>query len=200
MMKEILRKSEQRGTLLVEALAMLGLIAMVTPTLYKKSADRLTEINDINVASQARTMASVMDTFVRRNYSGLMSSTAGVSNSTVVIEFEDNAPGSGVFDVGYSSFLPYGYQPDELRGYDSPKIYVHRDDSTLVYYVLYPKIVDPGNRRAARMASLVGSNGGVITDTQEVKGTGGAWYLDSTMVNELDIDPTALPETSLMIT
>lgn len=29
-------KSEQRGTLLVEALAMLGLIAMVTPTLYKK--------------------------------------------------------------------------------------------------------------------------------------------------------------------
>ena len=28
-------KSEQRGTLLVEALAMLGLIAMVTPTLYK---------------------------------------------------------------------------------------------------------------------------------------------------------------------
>ena len=200
MMKEILRKSEQRGTLLVEALAMLGLIAMVTPTLYKKSADRLTEINDINVASQARTMANVMDTFVRRNYSGLMSSTAEVSNSTVVIEFDDNASGSGVFDVGYSSFLPYGYQPDELRGYDSPKIYVHRDDSTLVYYVLYPKIVDPGNRRAARMASLVGSNGGVITDTKEAKGTGGAWYLDSTMVNELDIDPTALTENSLMIT
>ena len=52
-------KSEQRGTLLVEALAMLGLIAMVTPTLYKKSAERLQEIQDINVASQARTMSGM---------------------------------------------------------------------------------------------------------------------------------------------
>ena len=199
-MREVLRKSEQRGTLLVEALAMLGLIAMVTPTLYKKSADRLTEINDINVASQARTMSNVMDTFVRQNYSGLMSSAAEVSNSTLIIKFDDNEPGNNVFRVGYSSYLPYGYQPDELRGYDSPEIYVHRDESTLVYYVLYPKIVDPGNKRAARMASLVGSNGGVITDTKEAKGTGGAWFLDSQMVNELDMNQALMTENSLILT
>lgn len=199
-MREVLRKSEQRGTLLVEALAMLGLIAMVTPTLYKKSADRLTEINDINVASQARTMSSVMDTFVRQNYSGLMSTAAEVSNSTLIIKFDDNEPGNNVYRVGYSSYLPYGYQPDELRGYDSPEIYVHRDESTLVYYVLYPKIVDPGNKRAARMASLVGSNGGVITDTKEAKGTGGAWFLDSQMVNELDMNQALMTENSLILT
>lgn len=197
-MTKNMKKSEQRGTLLVEALAMLGLIAMVTPTLYKKSADRLNEINDINVASQARTMASVMDQFVRQHYSGLMSSAAGESNSTVVIDFEDRQ--SGAFNAGYSSYLPYGYRPDELRGYDSPKIYVHRDDSTLVYYILYPKIIDPGNKRAARMASLVGSNGGVITANKEAKGTGGAWFLDSSMVEDLDFDQSSLTENSLIIT
>lgn len=191
-------KSEQRGTLLVEALAMLGLIAMVTPTLYKKSAERLQEIQDINVASQARTMSNVMDAYIRQNFSGLMSSAAEVSNSTVVIEFDDNQ--SGAYRIGYSSYLPYGYKPDELRGFDKPKVYVHRDDSTLVSYVLYPKIIDIGSKRAARMASLVGANGGIITDVKEAKGTGGAWFLDSTMVEDLEFDDSSLTENSLIVT
>ena len=38
-MKKILGKFNETGTLLVEAMAMLGLIAMVTPVLYKKAAD-----------------------------------------------------------------------------------------------------------------------------------------------------------------
>lgn len=197
-MSKLLKKSEQRGTLLVEALAMLGLIAMVTPTLYKKSAERLQEIQDINSASQARTMSSVMDAFIRQNFSGLMSSTSDVGNSTIVIEFEDNQ--SGAYRVGYSSYLPYGFTPNEIRGYDMPKVYVHRDNSTLVSYVLYPKIVDIGNKRAARMASLVGANGGVITEDKEAKGTGGAWFLNSSMIEDMNLDESSLTENSLMIT
>ena len=53
-MRHIREIAGQRGTLLMEAIAMLGLIAMVTPTLYKKSAERMQEIQDINVAAQAR--------------------------------------------------------------------------------------------------------------------------------------------------
>ena len=61
-------KSEQRGTLMVEAIAMLGLIAIVTPSLYKKSAERLQEIQDINIASQARTIElEVIESFVRNH-------------------------------------------------------------------------------------------------------------------------------------
>lgn len=199
-MSKLFNKSEQRGTLLVEALAMLGLIAMVTPTLYKKSAERLQEIQDINSASQARTMGNVIDAFIRQNFAGLMSSAAEVDNSTLVIEFEDDQPGNDVFRVGYSSYLPYGYKPNEIRGYDMPKVYVHRDNSTLVSYVLYPKIVDLGAKRAARLASLVGANGGVITELKEAKGTGGAWFLDSTMVDDLEFDSSALTENSLIVT
>lgn len=182
-------KSEQRGTLLVEALAMLGLIAMVTPTLYKKSAERLQEIQDINVASQARTMSNVMDAYIRQNFSGLMSSAAEVSNSTVVIEFDDNQ--SGAYRVGYSSYLPYGYKPDELRGFDKPKVYVHRDDSTLVSYVLYPKIIDIGSKRAARMASLVGANGGIITTSRKpkVRAARGSWTARWSRIWNLTILP-----------
>lgn len=195
-MKNLFLKSDQRGTLLIEALAMLGLIAMVTPTLYKKSAERLQEIQDINSASQARTMGNVMDAFIRQNFSGLMSSTA--DERTMEINFEDNK--SGYYYVGYSSYLPYGYQPDQIRGFDMPKVYVHREGSTLVSYVLYPKIVDVGNKRAARLASLIGANGGVITDKKEAKGSGGAWFLDSTMVEDMNLDESSLTENSIMIT
>ena len=189
--------SDQKGTLLVEALAMLGLIAMVTPTLYKKSAERLQEIQDINGASQARTMSKVMDAYIQSNFSALMKKmSSGVS--TVVIEYKDNQPQA--FEVGYSSFLPYGFQPDEIRNYKDPKIYVHRDKDTLVSYVIYPKGIDLGKKRSARMASLVGANGGVVTDAQEAKGTGGAWFLNSSMVNEMKFDKTLLTENSLIVT
>ena len=40
----------QRGGLMIEALAMLGLIAVVTPTMYKKSAERTMEVEDINLS------------------------------------------------------------------------------------------------------------------------------------------------------
>ena len=196
-MSKLFNKSDQRGTLLVEALAMLGLIAMVTPTLYKKSAERLQEIQDINAASQARTMSSIMDTYIRQNFSGLMSSIVS-DTSTIVIDYEDNQ--AGAYRVGYSSYLPHGFTPNEIRGYDMPKVYVYRDDSTLVSYVLYPKIIDIGNKRAARMASLVGANGGVITENKEAKGTGGAWFLNSSMIESMEIDESSLTENSLMVT
>ena len=131
-MSKLFNKSDQRGTLLVEALAMLGLIAMVTPTLYKKSAERLQEIQDINSASQARTMSSIMDAYIRQNFSGLMSSIAS-DTSTIVIDYEDNQ--AGAYRVGYSSYLPYGFTPNEIRGYDMPKVYVHRDNK--IHYIRF---------------------------------------------------------------
>ena len=179
-MKKFFNKSDEKGTLLVEALAMLGLIAMVTPTLYKKSAERLQEIQDINAASQVRVMNSVVATFVKNHFSDLLDATSSASNGTVELAYSDNT--GGAFEVGYSSFLPYGYTPNELRNYGEPKVYVHEDEGKLITYVVFPHIIDPGKKRASRLASLVGSNGGVITDKKEVQGTGGAWYLDSSMV------------------
>lgn len=191
-------RTEQRGTLLVEAIAMLGLIALVTPTLYKKSAERLQEIQDINVASQARTMNSVIDTFIKTNFSPLMWAMSSDASATVEISFDDNQ--SGYFDIGYSSYVPFGYNPSDLKGYGAPRVYVHRDRSTLVSYIVYPKQADPGRKRAARLASLVGANGGLVSGIKEVQGTGGAWYLDSSMVDELEIDSSILTENSLVIT
>ncbi|MBR5599171.1 MAG: hypothetical protein IKW39_03930 [Alphaproteobacteria bacterium] len=197
-MRKFVNIAEEKGTLLVEALAMLGLIAMVTPTLYKKSAERLQEIQDINAASQVRVMNSVVESFTRNNFQKLMDATSSDSNPTVELAFDDNT--AGAFETGYSSFLPYGYTPNELRNYKAPKVYVHRDKHRLVTYLVFPHAMDPGKKRASRLASLVGSNGGVITDRKEAQGTGGAWYLDSSMVSDIRFDDDVLTENSLIVT
>ena len=182
-MKKVFDKIEQRGTLLVEAIAMLGLIAMVTPTLYKKSAERLQEIQDINAASQARIFNNVIETFVKNNFTALKNATS--SGTAIKINYEDSS--SGYFDVGYSSYLPFGYNMDTIKNYTNPEIYIHQDGSSLISYIFYPYITDPGQKRAARLASLVGANGGMVTAVGSVQGTGGAWYLDDDMLNTLGV-------------
>ena len=56
MLKKLNSLLGQKGSMMVEALAMLGLISMVTPVLYKKAAERTTELQDINTATQMRTL------------------------------------------------------------------------------------------------------------------------------------------------
>lgn len=193
-----MKKTDQRGTLLVEAIAMLGLIAMVTPTLYKKSAERLQEIQDINIATQARMMGGVIDTFIRSNLSAIKDVTSSAVGNVVELCQDDHT--SGCFTFGYSSAIPSGFQPDDLKGFEAPKIYVRNDENKLVYYILYPKHNEIGKRRAARLASLVGANGGFVDSPRLVQGVGGAWELDSTMINTMRMDASSLVENSLVVT
>ena len=64
-MIRLLKSGEDRGSLMIEALAMLTLIAMVTPILYKKAAERTTELQDINAASQMRVMIQGVDDYIK---------------------------------------------------------------------------------------------------------------------------------------
>lgn len=187
-------KSEQRGTLLIEALAMLGLIAMVTPTLYKKSAERMFEIQDINVASQMRTLNSVIETFVKSNSGSLNDEME--EGTTREVCYNDNS--ANCYAKGYSSMVPFGFNLDSTKNFRVPRVFVYkgRDDSSgysnLLYYIVYNKDVDVGAKRASRLASLIGSNGGVVDaegDAPIVKGTGGSWNLDNDMIkNDLAIE------------
>ena len=201
-------KSDQRGTLLVEALAMLGLIAMVTPTLYKKSAERLQEIQDINIASQARTMNSVIETMMKANVTDLLESTSSAGNETIILTYDDESTraggecsGKNCFDKGYSAYVPFGFNVGEIKNYKMPTVYVHNDNSSLTSYIVYPKEANIGRKRAAKIASLVGANGGMVwEESTKVQGTGDAWSLDSSMINDLEMNEAELTENSLVVT
>ena len=102
MLKKLNSLLGQKGSMMVEALAMLGLISMVTPVLYKKAAERTTELQDINTATQMRTLSKALDDYIQDNYVAL-SGTIG-ANSSAIIDKDDIA-----------IYLPYGFNIDQSK-------------------------------------------------------------------------------------
>lgn len=185
----------EKGGLMIEALAMLGLIAVVTPTMYKKSAERTMEIEDINTATTIRTISDAADSFISANYSTILADMTSGNQVMRNINIDDIKP-----------YLPYGFDVEKsLVNYSTPKIGVRRPDTTsnsLTTFVLFPAKADEeegiGQERTSRIASLIGANGGYTreiestpagggTPTTETiaKGIGGIWALNKDNLNSL---------------
>lgn len=185
----------EQGGLMIEALAMLGLIAVVTPTMYKKSAERTMEVEDINTASAIRTYMNGVESLLAANYSELMEKIpepAG-DNPTIVSldDLELTVPGSD--ETGSDTvkamdelekYLPYGYSAkDNLYNYGQPSFAVARSGNNLSAFMVFPSRGGDeeetiGQERTVRIASLIGSNGGYVREG-EARGVGGTWNLNS---------------------
>ena len=172
----------QRGGLMIEALAMLGLIAVVTPTMYKKSAERTMEVEDINTAATIRTVMNAANDYVSSNYSWLIS--------------QMNANGQTVRDITAADigpFLPYGFNLSQpLHNYNAPILKVKRpstDSNNLTAFALFPARATPeegiGQERTSRIAALVGSNGGYKPTESTARGVGGIWNLDASEFSDV---------------
>lgn len=176
--RNISKSIAQKGGLMIEALAMLGLIAVVTPTMYKKSAERTMEVEDINTASTIRTVMNAANDYVGANYSTIVSemehSTGNASNYRKI-----------TFDQ-IKNYLPYGFNMKKaLYNYGDPEISIARKDNNLTAFVLFPAKANAdngiGQERTSRIASLVGSSGGFVTEKgKTARGIGGVWKLEET--------------------
>ena len=172
--KTILKKVNQTGSMMIEALAMLTLISLVTPTLYKKSAERTTELQDINTATHVRTLMKAVDNYTSANYQSILEKL--------------DADKADVVNVGdISAYLPYGYKFDAVKNFDTPIVTVKRQGETdsLTSFVIFPKIGNVNDLRASRIASMIGANGGYVDKDGEAKGVGGIWSLNQGDLQDL---------------
>ena len=176
--KTLLSKISQAGSMMIEAMAMLALISLVTPTLYKKSAERTSELQDINTAAHLRTIMKAADSYVSANYESLLEELA--DGNTKEINLEDGGTASGIHD-----YFPYGYEFNTIKNFEKPKITLKRQGMSITTFVELPKKTDIGDMRAARIASMVGSNGGYVDADGNAQGVGGVWGLDATGLGEL---------------
>ena len=167
-MKKSWKYLSQKGSMMVEALAMLGLIAKVTPVLYKKAAERTTELQDINTATQLRTLSKALDDYIEDNYNELAGGAAGEKD----IDKDDLA-----------AYLPYNFNLDSSKlfeGYQfairNEKIYqgTEKEHSAITGVVLAKALDEIPMLRASKIASMVGANGGVVRE-KEIKGVQGGW-------------------------
>lgn len=166
-------KLAQKGGMMIEALAMLGLIAVVTPTMYKKSAERTLEVEDINTATTMRSVMTAADSYVSSHYGELVQEIS--ANET------NNKSKTLNLETDLKPYLPYGFNADKLYDFGKPQVSVVRNGNNLTAFVLFPAKEDGenglGQERTVRIATLVGANGGYVNGDQTAKGIGGIWNL-----------------------
>lgn len=212
MIKSKFAKLNELGSLMVEAMAMLALISMVTPILYKKAAERTTELQDINSASQMRSIVKSIDDYVKDNYDQLVRGDKLLNSAGIEQNFSDLATNNGKVSVPinyFRDYLPYGFldssgnaQDTKTFSKDGYKVVLKKIDATVsgrnkktitAFIVAQPKegATFP-MLRASRIASMIGSNGGYAENKNGVilaNGVQGIWNIGN-MNTELGISPT----------
>ncbi len=194
------KKRNQKGSLLIEAMAMLGLIAMVTPMLYKKAAERTNELQDINAASQMRVLSNAVDSYLRDNYDKIVTNEEITSNCDGAAKkkynFSGNDSNESIPLAHLCEYLPYGFSEKTMmfnniqiglkrRNFTSATggSVIRQDLSALI--VATPSIGESMPRvRASRIASMIGTNGG-FADNKVGYGVQGVWKID---LDEFDSD------------
>ena len=199
MLRKINEIRSQKGSLMVEAIAMLGLISMVTPVIYKKAAERTNEMQDINAASQVRAVVNAIDSYLRDNYVTITSGGTVTSNSAQ----SDKSINYGDYDFGSSTasadakttdpiniehfrdYLPLGFQKEGKIFTDFKVVIKETSDPSGARKALTTVMVAQPNEknpsmtrlRSSRIASMIGTNGGYL-DGDKATGVQGVWEID----------------------
>lgn len=203
-MKKMFNRINEAGTMLVEAMAMLGLIAMVTPILYKKAAERTTELQDINASNQLRILANAMDAYIKDNFTRINDGEAVVNSCNVGnVDYSSFTDATSVsFDISHlCEYLPYGFlkdgktQDSKLFSSANPsfQVVLRKTTGTELDENNQPVVVaetvtgfltavpnegeDFPSTRVSRIATMVGSNGGYVEDDGKIMGAQGIWSL-----------------------
>ena len=176
MKKFDVRNSLQKGSMMVEALAMLGLITMVTPILYKKAAERTTELQDINVATQMRMVSSAVDQFISDNYHEI-----GEEHSTESFKL------SAEEIAKLEEYLPHGFDIQKSKMFEDFEIAVRKreveDKNGIKHNIFTSAVLAPLRdnmtmTRSSKIASMIGANGGVyrkVGEEDRLDGVQGTW-------------------------
>ncbi len=209
------KKQNQKGSLLIEAMAMLGLIAMVTPMLYKKAAERTNELQDINAASQMRVLSNAIDSYLRDNYDKIVTNETVKSNCDGAEEKKYNFSGDDsneTIPVAHlCEYLPYGFSEKTMM-FSDVKIglkrrnftsatggSVVRQDLTALVVATPTSGEDMPRVRASRIASMIGTNGG-LADNKVGYGVQGVWKIELNKFDSTDFKPSNAVNNSVLVT
>lgn len=184
MKKHLIERIAQKGSLMIEAMAMLGLIAMVTPMVYKKAAERTSELQDINEAGHIRIISRALDDYLRDNYNGIAAS---------------GKLGEDEMEI-FTNYFPKGFSLDS-KLFQTINFYVNVNEESGKKVLTGFLVAKPEGEvpllRAARIASMIGANGGYADDGDDIKGTQGIWSIPKDSFDENDVSKGSIVTTSM---
>jgi hypothetical protein len=171
----------QKGSIMIEALALLGLITMVTPVLYRKAAERATELQDINIATQLRMISNAADNYVKDNYSTIAGKhgNATVFTLTEGVTLDANRLFSS-YDIGVRRNVVTDQLGNNHDIYTTGVLGALAENFTMM--------------RSSKIASMIGANGGVYrkadgSSNGEVVGVQGIWNAELKDYNLASVNP-----------
>lgn len=194
-----MKKQNQKGALLVEVIAVLGLIALITPILFHQLQRRNEEIIDAQIASEVRAIKDALSAYIQANEDifaedcGLVYVNEKTGEVTYLldqtdergcnIEWDDEEKGnvSNYANADISGILSdynvvfYGKNVSSKVSPEDGRILAVRPS---IYAIAYKTDPEPSLRRASKVAAMVGVEGGVAAEVGKVSGMNGVWVKD----------------------
>ena len=210
-------KRHEKGSLMIEILAVLALISLITPMLFKQVSRRNEEVTRINIATEIRSIKDALSAYIQVHEEEIASSNC---LKLMVSGVYQNVPSAVVCQLSESqsntlmgSFL-YGNSASGVLRNDYLLYFIGRTvpvsvnatgsaTSSLLSGELYrPSIVGlvvqkKGSDKlsdASRIASLIGTEGGVVLKEgggAKIVGIGEAWTLDNVSLNADQLNAVA---------
>lgn len=168
-MRKTNQKHNEKGALIIEIIAVVALLGVMGPMLFKQVKNRNEEVDNIAIASEIRTVKEAFSAYI-------MSERAALLN---------RCQDAGEIDIA-SSELEY-YLPMGNNAVDSYNLKLNCEDGILQGLISPLPEAMPETlklKRAARIANLIGADGGICQDNQ-INGVAGGWTIEETTGGDL---------------
>ena len=102
-------KDNERGALMIEAIALLGLMTMMSPMVVRQTADRTAEMEEVAIAGQMKEIKDALSNWIEAHYQDMSkacSTISGDSGSSARITCK-GAASDGTVAVTAADLAPY---------------------------------------------------------------------------------------------
>ena len=191
------KKRNELGAIMVEVIAVIALLGVMGTVLFRHIKQRNDELDNINMASEIRVVKDATAAYIQANHAYLAANCGIDSTDGYGYKMLDNEevdafmPDNWACDFNSLNCLIHDYEI-AITCYSHNVGEVDSDNRISIYGTIVPKVGDEGPlpadfnlRRAARVANLIGSDGGVLDGNEKtMHGTMGAWEVDCPGVPE----------------
>lgn len=184
MAEYIAKDGEERGALMLEAIALLGLMTMMSPMVVRQTADRTAEMEEVAVAGQMKTLRDALSSYIEANYAGIADEAANRRDVSME-QLRPYLPPSFFQGGNVTSKLINDYKVGIRK--ERPCADAANPDCTNRWKITGMVVSGNANtdgdslggvagelddRRAARIATMVGADGGYIRSTKTLSALG----------------------------
>lgn len=185
------QKENESGSMMLEIIAVLAILAIMTPIVYQQSLKRSREVSNVNMADEMRSVKNAVKTYLDATKNTISSACITNSESADVFTCTDKVTVTDIYN-----FLPDGSNicinntecSDNASEYVMAvfaynQIYKDGNDENIIepkLYAVLSSLSQPAKLkkgRAMKIASLVGAAGGICNASEDIFGSYGAWSL-----------------------